>query len=547
MIGQPIIRSVPAVIVERGAEAAEVPATVVGAAVKNGEAKTVKSEDVGHDVVDALVDFRFLVGGAGDGGVQTVGGLLTENHDHHEENRRELRRAPYGLSSTRDTVCRGANTELLPRANQSAPVGPLPEGNDTCGAKDGHDGRGIEHETSSVPGHERGSKDPHTEHQGGAVAVSKASPQETATHDESQQEGDGAKRGKELGSVWSVGFCNGTEDLGFGKVAATGEQDVPRIGEVQRLQHVKQHEEHRCNTTKRSKDQQPRLVSESSGDEGDGDREPKDEQEGLEPGAVQHEVELWVGVERQCHQERCGQHHEEHHAKRSGIAASEHVQSDLQGVGQEEDGRTDDEPFPAKGDDAEGHTCQGSVGHGSLAMSGDVLEGTNKGQRVRRGRLGNSRRTSVLHRTEPVHEPDREEQHHKRVVVSQCPCGVRDVSGHEGDEPCSEHASALAEVILGHGGDGEHGQCAIHRRQGEHAPPNGILGGVEEGFECHGTDGHGPREEWRTWVDSTEGVEAVSVNHKVSIVGNDVVDNALHVPRVGTTGHVPVAGAKGVH
>ncbi len=362
-----------------------------------------------------------MVGRAGDGGVKAIGGLLAENHDHHEENSRELRCAPNSLSSTSDAVGWGTDTELLPRTDQSAPVGPLPKRNDTSGTEDGHDGRGVEHETSSVPSHERGCKDPDTEHQSGAVAVAKTTPQQTAAHDEGEQEGDGAKRGKELGTVWSVGFSNGAKDLGFGKVAATGEQHVPSIRKVERFQHVKQHEEHGSNTTKGPKNQQPRLVAEAGGDEGDGDREPKDEQEGLETGAVEHEVELWVRIERQCHQERRGQHHEEHHAERRGITASEHVQSNLQGVSQEEDGRTDDEPFPAESDDTEGHTGQGSVGHGGLAMGSDVLEGLNKGHRVRRGRLRNSRRTGILHRSQPIHETDREEQHHERIVVSQCP------------------------------------------------------------------------------------------------------------------------------
>ncbi len=119
--------------------------------------------------------------------------------------------------------------------------------------------------------------------------------------------------------------------------------------------------------------------------------------------------------------------------------------------------------------------------------------------------------------------------------------------GHEGDEPSSEHTSALAEVILGHGGNGEHGQGTVHGRQGKHAPPDSVLGGVEEGFERHGADGHGPREEWWTWVDATDGVETVGVNDKVGVVRNDVVHHALHVPRVRTAGHVPVAGTKSVH
>ena len=315
MVRQPIVRSVPTVVVERGSEAAKVPATVVGAAVKHGEAKPVEPEDVGNDVVDSLVDLRFLVGGPRNGRIQTVGGLLTKDHDHDEEDGRELRRAPDGLACTGDAVCRRSDAELLPRTNKAAPVGPLPERHDTCSAEDGHDGRGVEHETSGVPSHEGGCEHPDAEHEGRPVAVAKTSPEQSAAHDEGKQEGNGPEGSKELRSVWSVGFCNRAENLRLREVATSREQDVPCVGNVKRLQDVEQGKEHRSNTCEGSQDEQPRLVAETGGDEGDGDREPEDEQEGLETGWVEHQVELRMRVERQRHQEDGGQHHQEHHAE----------------------------------------------------------------------------------------------------------------------------------------------------------------------------------------------------------------------------------------
>ena len=219
----------------------------------------------------------------------------------------------------------------------------------------------------------------------------------------------------------------------------------------------------------------------------------------------------------------------------------------MQGISQEEDGGTDDEPFPTEGDDTKGNTGQCGVCKGSLSMRSNVVEGTDKGKRVRRSGLGNASGASILHRSKPVHETDRDEEHHEGVVVCERPGRVGDVGGHEGDEPSCENTSTLAEVILGHGGDGEDGQCTVNGWEAEHAPPHGVLSVVEERLKCHGTDGHGPREERRTGVDTTDGVEAVCIDHEVSIVGEDVIHNALHVPGVRTTGHVPVPRAKGVH
>ena len=431
-----------------------------------------------------------MVGRTGDGGIQSVRGLLTEDHDHDQEHGGELRGAPDGLACSGNTVRWRADAEFLPRTNQAAPVSPLPERHDTCGTEDGHDGGGVEHETSRVPSHERGRKDPDTKHQGRSVAVAKTAPQQTATHDEGEQEGDGAEGSEELGPVGCVGFCDRAENLGLGEVTATGEQHVPCIRNFEGLQHVKNGEEHGCDGGQGAQDQQPRLVSEAGGDEGDGNGEAEDEQERLQTGGIEDQVQLWVSVERQAHEEGRGQHDEEHDAQRGGIATSEHVQGHLQRVGQEENGRTHDEPFPTQRDDAKGNTGQSSVGQGGLSVGGYVVERTNEGERVGRGGLGNPSGTSVLDRTKPIHETDRDEQHHEGVVVSQSPRGVGDVGGHEGDEPSSKHTGAIAKVIFGHRGDGEHGQGAVNSGQGKHAPPHGVFGRVEERLEQHGANGH---------------------------------------------------------
>ena len=219
----------------------------------------------------------------------------------------------------------------------------------------------------------------------------------------------------------------------------------------------------------------------------------------------------------------------------------------MQGVCQEEDGRSNDEPFPTQSNDTEGDTGQNGVGHGGLAVLCNIAEGPNERCRMSRGGLGDTGRACILHRAQPVHESDRDEEHHERIVVSQSPGGMGHVCGHEGDEPSSNDASTFAKVIFGHGGDGENRQRTVKSRESEHAPPDGLLRGAEEGLQEHGTNGHRPREQRRTWVNAAHRIEAICVHNKMCVVRKDVVDNPLHVPRVRTAGHVPVARTKGVH
>ena len=100
LICQPLVRCVPSGVVERRSEATEVAVLIVVFVVEKRETKGIEPQDVWDNVVDALVDLVFLGGCPRDCGVQTVGCLLAEDHDHDEENSRKLRCAPYGLAST---------------------------------------------------------------------------------------------------------------------------------------------------------------------------------------------------------------------------------------------------------------------------------------------------------------------------------------------------------------------------------------------------------------------------------------------------------------
>ena len=121
------------------------------------------------------------------------------------------------------------------------------------------------------------------------------------------------------------------------------------------------------------------------------------------------------------------------------------------------------------------------------------------------------------------------------------------MTGHHGDEPCSDDGSGLADVVTGDGGHREHGQGTKDGGDGHHRPPHGVLGGREEGFEEHRQQSDRPDEQGWTRVDATERVEAICVKDKVRVLHHDVVHNALHVPWVRTAGQVPIAGAVPVH
>jgi len=350
-----------------------------------------------------------------------------------------------------------------------------------------------------------------------------------------------------LSTVRGVGFSNGTENLGLGKVAATREQDVPAVPDVEELEGEEHHKEHDGHGAQRSEHQQPRLVSETGGHESDDDAEDRNEQEGLQTGGVKHQVQGGVSVERQPHHENDSQHGQEHHGDGRRVATAEHVEGHLQGISKEQDGGTHNEPFPTKRGDPEGHTGQHGVRKRVRSLSGDVTVGGHEGGRVGRRHAADASGACVADGAHPEHEAQRDEQHHKGVVVGQGPSRVGDVSRHEGDEPSGEHRCALTELVVGHGSDREHRESAIDGGKSQHAEPNGVSRVGEEGFQEHGPDGHRPRKQGRSRVDTAERVGAVCVNQQVGVVGENVVDNTLHVPRVGTPGHVPVAGAKGVH
>jgi hypothetical protein len=115
--------------------------------------------------------------------------------------------------------------------------------------------------------------------------------------------------------AWSVCFSNRAENLGLGEISASREQYVPCVGKFVGLQDEQNRKEDGGEGTKGPENQQPGLVSESSGHESDSERESEDEQEGLQTSSIQHQVELWMCIERNGHQERCQQHGQEHHAQ----------------------------------------------------------------------------------------------------------------------------------------------------------------------------------------------------------------------------------------
>ena len=180
-------------------------------------------------------------------------------------------------------------------------------------------------------------------------------------------------------------------------------------------------------------------------------------------------------------------------------------------------------------------------------MGGHVSEGSEHGGRAGVGGPREAFVTARGHGSKEPHEAERHEEHHEGVVVRVGPGRTGNVTGHHGDEPCSDDRSRLADVIACNGRDREDRQRAKDGGDGDHRPPDGVLGGGEEGLQHHGEQGDGPHEQGRTWVDAAQRIEAVRVKDEVRVLHHDVVDDALHVPRVRTAGEVPIAGPVAVH
>ena len=86
---------------------------------------------------------------------------------------------------------------------------------------------------------------------------------------------------------------------------------------------------------------------------------------------------------------------------------------------------------------------------------------------------------------------------------------------------------------------------SVDCRESKHAPPYCIF--TEERLEDHSTNGQTPRKQRRTWINSTDWVESISIDNKVSILCKDVINNPLHVPRVRTSSHVETICSHCVH
>ena len=147
------------------------------------------------------------------------------------------------------------------------------------------------------------------------TALAERSPQRCEAYDESEHEDNWTKTRKHVSTVWCICFSDSAENLGLGEVSTSCEQNVPRIAEVCKLQNIKRSEEDGRSDCKCSKNEQPRLVTESSCNEHDDNGEQEDEKERLKAGSVQHQVQLWVRIERQRNQEIGQQHCQEQRAQ----------------------------------------------------------------------------------------------------------------------------------------------------------------------------------------------------------------------------------------
>ena len=546
---KPGVRIVPSLLVETAAKGTEVAhaAVVVGGGVQEGESSHVPTEHVGDDVVERLVDVVLSGRGTGNAGVKSVGHVLAAEHDHDEHDRAELWRAPHGLARRGNTIGRGSDAHATHLARHFLGAGPTPQAHRTPSAEHGHGRCGVEDETRSGPRHEDGQKDPRGHEDVLVAALPGASPEGDDAHAQRQNEHDRAEGSKEHPTVRRVGFCNRTENLGLGEVACTGEQDVERVGLLEELKQPNDGHKGHSSAGEGTQNEQPGLVAESGRHIGDGHGESEHEQQGLQARAAEDQVHARVGIERHGQEQRRAQHGQHQHVERGAVLVAEHVGRDDVDVAHEEDRRRDHETLPTEGDHAEGDTGQGRVDHGEAAVGGHVSKGAEHGGRAGVGGPREAFVTARGHGSKEPHEAERHEEHHEGVVVRVGPRRAGNVTGHHGDEPCGDDRSGLADMVACDGRDREDRQRAKDGGNGDHRPPDGVLRGGEEGLQHHGEQGDGPHKQRRTRVDAAQRIEPVCVKDEVRVLHHDVVDDALHVPRVRTAGEVPIAGPVAVH
>ena len=131
-------------------------------------------------------------------------------------------------------------------------------------------------------------------------------------------------------------------------------------------------------------------------------------------------------------------------------------------------------------------------------------------------------------------------------MICKCEGRVRNVGWHEGDEPSCHNTRFLVDVLTSNRSDRENGECTIDRWKSQHCPPYSIVTS-NEWLQERCQHCNRPCKQWRTWVDAPDWIGSIRIEDKMCIVGENVINDALHVPRVRTTGHVPSVGPEGVH
>ena len=200
------------------------------------------------------------------------------------------------------------------------------------------------------------------------ATLAKGSPQGCESYNKRKDEDDWSETCKHVTTVRCVCFSNCSENLGLGEIATTSKQDVPCVAEVCDLQHVQRAQEDRCSHSECAEDKQPRLVSETGCDVHDDHSEQQDEEERLKTGSIQHEVHLWMRIERKCDQQICQKHGQEQCAKNCRVTTSEHVECNLCSVSEEQNCWSSDETFPTETRSTESNSCEDCVRHSILAL-----------------------------------------------------------------------------------------------------------------------------------------------------------------------------------
>ena len=125
LFSQPVESIIPVLTIESTSERSHVGTATkcfVVTAIEKRNSEIIPTHNVRYCVVEIFVKVAFSRRVAWNSRIQSIGQLLTGNHNEDEKNCRERRCSPNSLSSTCNTVRRSTDSSTTPCSNESVPT-----------------------------------------------------------------------------------------------------------------------------------------------------------------------------------------------------------------------------------------------------------------------------------------------------------------------------------------------------------------------------------------------------------------------------------------